>query len=196
MTTDARRYDRAEIGRDPESQRALEEAIKAGHETDVVSKRVVLIAAALIVALATIGWTAVYFLEPLFTYLQEEKYPPPNPLAATQGRIEPPAPRLQVDPALDIYEFRAAQERLLTTYGWVDEQAGVVRIPIARAIDLLAERGLPAVSASASQPAPAAAQPEVAPAEPTGAVGPIGETGEGDEVPAAEPEPEPAEEAR
>ena len=29
------------------------------------------------------------------------------------------------------------------SYGWVDQQAGVVRIPIDRAMELLAQRGLP-----------------------------------------------------
>jgi hypothetical protein len=32
---------------------------------------------------------------------------------------------------------------ILHSYGWVDEQAGLVRIPITRAMELLTERGLP-----------------------------------------------------
>ena len=32
---------------------------------------------------------------------------------------------------------------MLTTYGWVDKNAGTVRIPIDRAKELLLERGLP-----------------------------------------------------
>ncbi len=35
------------------------------------------------------------------------------------------------------------ENKLLTTYGWIDQQKGVVRIPITRAIQLTAERGLP-----------------------------------------------------
>jgi mono/diheme cytochrome c family protein len=38
---------------------------------------------------------------------------------------------------------RAQQLAQLNGYGWVDQEAGVARIPISRAIDLLAERGLP-----------------------------------------------------
>jgi hypothetical protein len=56
----------------------------------------------------------------------------------------PPEPRLQVSPARDLQEMRAREDEVLHSYGWVDRQAGIVRIPIARAIDLLAERGLPA----------------------------------------------------
>lgn len=40
-------------------------------------------------------------------------------------------------------QLRATEDAILTTYGWVDREKGVVRIPIDRAIDLLAQRGLP-----------------------------------------------------
>ena len=42
----------------------------------------------------------------------------------------------------------AAQQQKLKTYRWVDRQAGVVAIPIDRAMDLIAEQGLPARSAT------------------------------------------------
>ncbi len=35
------------------------------------------------------------------------------------------------------------EEGLLYSYGWVDEKAGTVRIPIERAMDLIVQRGLP-----------------------------------------------------
>jgi hypothetical protein len=56
----------------------------------------------------------------------------------------PPAPRLEVTPILDLQAMRAAEDQALTSYGWIDKAHGVVRIPIDRAIDLLAQRGLPA----------------------------------------------------
>jgi hypothetical protein len=40
---------------------------------------------------------------------------------------------------------------LLQGYHWVDQKAGVVQIPIERAMDLLAQRGLPARTAADSQ---------------------------------------------
>ena len=55
-----------------------------------------------------------------------------------------PQPRLQLTPVRDLEAMRAAENQILTTYGWVDQQKGVVRIPIDRAIELLAARGLPA----------------------------------------------------
>lgn len=62
------------------------------------------------------------------------------PLAASQVR-EPPGPRLQTQPFKDIYTLRESEREKLTTYGWVDQSAGVVRIPIDDALRLLSERG-------------------------------------------------------
>jgi hypothetical protein len=62
---------------------------------------------------------------------------------ARQAEPLPPPPRLQVDPAADLQAFRRDEERRLDTYAWVDRGHGVVRIPIMRAIELTAGRGLP-----------------------------------------------------
>ena len=40
------------------------------------------------------------------------------------------------------------ENEVLGSYDWVDQKNGVVRIPIDRAMDLLAQRGLPVVSPS------------------------------------------------
>jgi hypothetical protein len=71
------------------------------------------------------------------------------PLAAGQVR-EPQGPRLQTQPFKDIYALREGELEKLTTYGWVDEGAGVVRIPIEEAIRLMSERN--GVRSSAETP--------------------------------------------
>jgi hypothetical protein len=68
---------------------------------------------------------------------------PPSPLAQTRQQL-PPEPRLQVAPAQELQHMRAEEEALLHSYGWVDQAAGIVRLPIDRAMTLLVERGLPA----------------------------------------------------
>jgi hypothetical protein len=40
-------------------------------------------------------------------------------------------------------DVRKREEDTLSTYGWVDQSAGTVHIPIDRAMDLLAQQGLP-----------------------------------------------------
>ncbi|MEW5959608.1 MAG: hypothetical protein AB1801_17935 [Chloroflexota bacterium] len=72
----------------------------------------------------------------------------PTPLL--QLRPTPPNPRLQPNPidglsAEDQLKIlREKEEEILTSYGWVDPQAGLVRIPIERAIELLAGEAAPA----------------------------------------------------
>jgi hypothetical protein len=58
------------------------------------------------------------------------------------GRAQPPAPRLQIDPKADLEHLRAQERERLTTYGWVDRERRIARIPIERAMELLAGRGL------------------------------------------------------
>jgi hypothetical protein len=50
---------------------------------------------------------------------------------------------LQIAPREDLREVRAREDALLNGYQWVDKAAGVVRIPIADAMRLTVERGLP-----------------------------------------------------
>lgn len=54
-----------------------------------------------------------------------------------------PQPRLETNETMEINAFRLQEEQTLNSYGWVDQQAGVVRIPIDRAMELMAQRGLP-----------------------------------------------------
>lgn len=54
-----------------------------------------------------------------------------------------PEPRLQTTPWTDLRTFRAEQQNYVNGYGWVDEKLGVARIPIAKAKELLLQRGLP-----------------------------------------------------
>jgi len=67
--------------------------------------------------------------------------PPASPFEDV--RQLPPTPRLQTLAPEDLERYRAGQDQILDSYGWVDKPAGVVRIPIARAMDLLLQKGLP-----------------------------------------------------
>jgi hypothetical protein len=70
------------------------------------------------------------------------------PMAAPVGAA-PPGPNLLTDEPGNLQRYRLTEAETLTTYGWVDQNAGRVRIPIDRAKALLLERGLPARDASA-----------------------------------------------
>ena len=55
-----------------------------------------------------------------------------------------PEPDLQVASSRDYQEMRAAEEAQLHSYRWVDREAGIAAIPIQRAMEILAGRGMPA----------------------------------------------------
>ena len=70
-----------------------------------------------------------------------EKFPAPSLLAGARAPYA--GPKLQVHAPRDLKEWRAAEEAVLNGWAWVDPDKGIVRIPVGRAIELLAERGLP-----------------------------------------------------
>jgi hypothetical protein len=93
--------------------------------------------------------------------------PEVSALARPEG-TQPPEPRLLTDEPTNLRNFRATETQKLQHYGYVDQAAGTVHIPIDKAKELLLQRGLP--SRAAQQPqAPATVAPVTAPApQPSG----------------------------
>ena len=116
---------------------------RAGHEeTDINEWAVGKFAVALL--LVTIA--ALVMLFGLFRFFLSREGGPPSgrpQVVATEPAKAFPQPQLQKTPVLDLKAIRAAEDQVLNSYAWVDPEKGVVRIPIDRAIDLLATRGLP-----------------------------------------------------
>jgi len=80
--------------------------------------------------------------------------------AATVLRADPNAalvagPRLVTSEPAALAEFRAQEDALLTSYGWVEKDKGIARLPIDVAMGIVAERGLPKFPPPAPSPAPA-----------------------------------------
>ena len=71
----------------------------------------------------------------------------PNELEA-MGRV-PAGPKLLTNEPMALRAYRGGQESRLRSYGWVDKAGSVVHLPIARAIELTVERGLPVAAAPA-----------------------------------------------
>lgn len=71
--------------------------------------------------------------------------------ASDQPRL-PAEPRLQRSPANEIFDFRRRENAVLNSYGWIDKEAGTVRIPIEQAMRLMLERGLPSRPDAAATP--------------------------------------------
>ncbi|MGH9326070.1 MAG: hypothetical protein ACRD2B_05205 [Terriglobia bacterium] len=60
----------------------------------------------------------------------------------TRGQT-PPAPLIQEHSGLELQQYLKQENHILDSYGWVDRKAGIVRIPIDRAMALLLQKGLP-----------------------------------------------------
>ena len=108
----------------------------------------------------------VFAMWALFAFLarRENAKNAPMPVAMSdQRQYVPPEPRLSgvvlndkgeiathpVYPRVQLQQLHDDEDAILNTYGWVDPNKGTVRIPIAQAIDLVAQKGLP------SKPSPA-----------------------------------------
>ncbi len=116
------------------------------HETSDVNIRAILGFGAALVVVAAVVHLLIYVLFGYFNVRENAKVPAEYPLAATAGHREPPEPRLQTDPRQDLSDLRAKEDDVLGSYGWVDKNAGIVRIPIDAAVKLTLQRGLPARS--------------------------------------------------
>ena len=108
-----------------------------------VDVRAVLGFGAGLVVTALVLHALVWLLFAYFDRREATRVAPAYPLAIGREDRLPPEPRLQPNPRGDLQALRAQEEALLTTYGWVDRPAGVVRIPIEEAIRITAQRGLP-----------------------------------------------------
>jgi hypothetical protein len=52
-------------------------------------------------------------------------------------------PKLVISEPAVLAEFRAQEDAFLTSYGWVEKDRGIARMPIEAAMKIVAERGLP-----------------------------------------------------
>jgi hypothetical protein len=99
----------------------------------------------------------IFGLRGLYAYLDHRakiSEPPVNPLITnvpTDTRhIVPgypqsvfPNPKLEEDERSQLNGIITNEDKELYSYGWVDEKAGTVHIPIERAMELIVQRGLP-----------------------------------------------------
>ncbi len=69
----------------------------------------------------------------------ESADPAPPVLLEAREQEQPPEPRLQTQPEEDLRRLRRAEDAVLDGYAWVDETAGVARVPIERAMEMKAE---------------------------------------------------------
>lgn len=123
-----------------------EENPDIGYEVADADVRQVVMAGIGLAVATVIACFAMYFMFNMlkFTGEREQKHAL-NPMAGP--RTLPPEPRLQVRPWEQIQDLHAKEDQVLNTYGWTNKGAGMVRIPIDKAMEIVAQRGLPARAA-------------------------------------------------
>ena len=157
------------------------------HESSDVPIRPLFVFIVIFIVFAIVSHIALWFLYKAFVSSERKRMDPPatavtKPADAAVPKNQPllqPFPTGNVPPqrntpVSDLADMRAAEDRVLHNYGWVDRQKGIVHIPIERAKELMAARlAIQAVTAPATATVPASPAPagNVVPPD-TGAVPP------------------------
>ena len=129
----------------------VREAVQAGHEIlDVSVPGLFAFVIGFFISLVAILITLVVVFR-IYSWVNtrvDERIARNEPGAA--ARVHLPTgyegPLLQVKPEEDLRWMREHDAAELQSYRWLDRSGGVVHLPITRAMDLLAERGLPPVA--------------------------------------------------
>lgn len=141
------------------------------HETSDVNVRVLLWFVVAFIIFAAVTHVLIWLM---FRYYRQrdrvQTAPPLTEVSRPAISAVPPEPRLQpfpntypggrvqapydATPVIDLRQMRAAEEKALDTPGWVDQQKGIVRIPIDIAKQLVIQQGLPVTGTSGTEGAP------------------------------------------
>ncbi len=113
-----------------------------GHESTDANPRVLAYAFAGLSLLLIVTFVAMWALFVYFDWSAQKS----QPSKANQwGKVDyrPPEPRLQTSPGADMKQMLERENHLMQSYGWVNKASGLVRIPVDRAMDIVAKKGLP-----------------------------------------------------
>lgn len=163
--------------------------LETHHEKSDVNVRALLTFVVVFVLFAIVTHILLYFMFKFFVGIERGRTNAPLSAIRRSADMDVPAePRLQPfpnkmhdgrvlapnenTPVTDMEDMRANEEKMQTTYGWTDQQKGVVRIPIEQAKQLLLQRGLPVTNpGTGAGQAPSPVPATNAPATATGQAG-------------------------
>ena len=112
------------------------------HETSDVSIRAIVWFVVVLTAVAIAIQAAMVGMFVILDKIEVKNEAPVSPLALPAGTA-PPEPHLQTTPWADLKVLRAEESAYLHGYGWVDQGAGVARVPIEKAKAMLLQKGIP-----------------------------------------------------
>jgi len=113
-----------------------------GYEKSDVRPKPILISGVILAVVTILVFVTAYGMMRLLGWWERPRLETPaSPLATRTVPIEP---RLQVEAPKELKALQTAEQEILTSYAWVNQEAGIARIPVDRAMRLVLERGLPA----------------------------------------------------
>lgn len=124
-----------------DAQPPPEHIVRARHELrDLSPKHIAYFAGSLALTIAIVFWVSSALMHYYYD-VQQRSQPPQSPLSFNQPPM--PEPRLIIEPGEEMAELQETQDAILDSYAWVDKERGIARIPIKRAMEILAKKNLP-----------------------------------------------------
>jgi hypothetical protein len=124
-------------------------------ETRDVKARTIYVYLAVLAVCVILSYLVCVFILRATTKMAVESDTPPPPVRQEMGKdylTMPPEPRLQgvpghtTDPQADLREKIREDSEANEQAGWIDQTNGIAQIPVADAMKIIAEKGLPAAS--------------------------------------------------
>src|SRR5262245_53321544 len=113
--------------------------VDTAHEEKDINIRSIVTFLVMLTAITVGIQVAMYGMFWVLNVIETKADPVVSPVAIPAGQ-QPPGPQLQTTPWADLKKLRAEEAQHLQSYGWVDKQAGVARIPIDKAKALLLQK--------------------------------------------------------
>jgi hypothetical protein len=107
-----------------------------------INVRAIVLSGIALVVVSVVASLLMWWLLKGFERYDEKRDVRLSPIEKAHPQAPPPAPVLQTDPVTDMTAMREREERELNQAAWVDRQQGLVRLPVADAIDVVAARGV------------------------------------------------------
>jgi hypothetical protein len=126
------------------------------HERSAINMRAVAwsgvgLAATIVLALVLM-WQLMLYLSASETTLDDAAA---EPSVGSTDRSRLPgiaAPTLDPNQPIALRRLREREQEILSQYAWIDQQDGVARIPIDRAIEIISKQGFPRAEANSTLP--------------------------------------------
>ncbi len=126
----------------PDSHTGPDNPVAQGHETSDAHFKGVLATGFIFLGLMALGLLLSWGVYAVFREYTEAPGAHAETLTNPDLTKLPPGPNLEADPHASLVAMRKAEDSILTSYGWVNRDSGIVHIPIDRAMRLLAKKGL------------------------------------------------------